>query len=119
MKMRRVSVPGRAVDDRQAIRCEPRVANRAALERKLVYSAAWEGSPIRLFTTRLDSPEFASMPLASADLLSISASAKMAIRLRDGRRTLAEVSFAGGAPRELLNDVEDADWALESWCVSA
>ena len=76
----------------------------------ILYSAAWESAPMGLFSMRIDSPEFTSMPLPSADLLSVSASAKMAIRLRDGRNTLAEVTVAGRAPRELLNDVEDADW---------
>jgi len=76
----------------------------------IVYSAAWESAPMGLFSMRIDSPEFTSMPLPSADLLSVSASAKMAIRLLDGRNTLAEVTVAGRMPRELLNDVEDADW---------
>ena len=77
----------------------------------IIYSAAWENLPMGLFSTRIDSPEVTSMPLPSADLLAISASAKMALRLRDGRNTLAEVPLAGRAPRELLNDVDDADWS--------
>ena len=77
----------------------------------IIYSAAWESLPMGLFSTRIDSPEVTSMPLPSADLLAISASAKMALRLRDGRNTLAELSLAGRAPRELLNDVDDADWS--------
>jgi dipeptidyl aminopeptidase/acylaminoacyl peptidase len=84
--------------------------------RTIMYSAAWEGAPVGLFSTRVDSPESSSLPLASADLLSISSSGRMAIRLRDGQGglgigTLAEMPIAGQAPRQLLTDVEDADWA--------
>jgi hypothetical protein len=79
----------------------------------IVYSAKWEGAPVRLFSTRVDSPESSSLPIAGAELLSISSLGKMAIRLDNGRSTLAEVPLAGQAPRELLDDVEDADWAPE------
>ena len=80
----------------------------------VVYSAAWERPPLRLMSTRIDSSDTSVMPLPSASLLSMSSAGKMAILLpgaspRAG--TLAEVSLGGQAPRELVKDVMDADWA--------
>ena len=84
----------------------------------IVYSAAWEGRPPEIFTTRADSSESRSLGLPSADVLAVSSKGELAISL--GRRytfgfqtigTLARVPLAGGAPRELLENVEDADWS--------
>jgi serine/threonine protein kinase len=77
----------------------------------IVYGGAWEGRPTQLFSTRVDSTESTPLPLPSAHILSISATGKMAITLRREPPTLAEASLAGGAPREILEDVSDADWA--------
>jgi serine/threonine protein kinase len=85
----------------------------------VVYGAAWNGEPIRLFTTRTDSSESAPLALPDADVLSISRAGEMALSL--GRRfshnpyismgTLAQTPLAGGLPRELARDVQQADWA--------
>jgi DNA-binding winged helix-turn-helix (wHTH) protein/Tol biopolymer transport system component len=83
----------------------------------IVYGAAWRGRPIQLFSTRPNGPE--SRPLGlDADVLSVAPSGEMAIavtrrvtRFWDRTGTLARVSLAGGAPRELLDDVKDADWS--------
>jgi hypothetical protein len=56
-------------------------------------------------------PESSRLPVPGADLLAVSSSGMLAIRLDNGRRTLAQVPLAGQAPRELVDDVEDADWA--------
>lgn len=80
----------------------------------IVYSAAWERPPMRLFSTRIDSPDTSSLPLPDAVLMSVSRAGRMAIGLGVGggrSSTLAEVSLAGQAPRELLKDVVQADWA--------
>jgi eukaryotic-like serine/threonine-protein kinase len=83
----------------------------------VVYGAAWNGKPFRLFTTTLTGPDSRELDLPDADILSVSASGEMAISL--GRRfhktwnaigTLAQVSLSGGAPRPLLEDVAWADW---------
>ena len=94
--------------------------------RTIVYSAQWEGKRPELFETRLDHPESRSLGLPAAQILSISRSGYMAIllltpssmALRSLDRffpsllgTLAQVPLAGGAPRELLDGVFDADWA--------
>ncbi|HEY0558616.1 MAG TPA: hypothetical protein VGG20_30465, partial [Thermoanaerobaculia bacterium] len=85
----------------------------------VVYGAAWDGGPIRLFTTRTDSHEATALPLPDADVLALSQSGEMALSL--GRRflgspwastgTLAQAALAGGGTREILRDVHQADWA--------
>jgi len=70
----------------------------------ILYSAAWEGKPAQIYSTRVDSSESTALPLPSADLLSISATGKLAILVLHGSEpaAIAEVALAGGAPRELV-----------------
>src|SRR5437879_4828172 len=84
----------------------------------VVYGAAWDGKPMHLFLTRMESPESKPLDLPSADIFSISPIGEMAICL--GRRfvwgnvsrgQLARTTMLGGAPRPLLDDVMDADWS--------
>jgi Tol biopolymer transport system component len=85
----------------------------------ILYSAAWDGKPIEIFVSRPESPESRAFGLVGAEILSVSRSGEMALSvdrhsvdpfLRIG--TLAQLSVAGGgAPREILNDIEWADWA--------
>jgi Tol biopolymer transport system component len=83
----------------------------------IVYGAAWDGSPFQIFTARAESPESGALPLPAADLLSIAPSGELAVSL--GRSflfswmnagTLARVPLSGGAPREVLESVQEADW---------
>ncbi|MBK9064132.1 MAG: PD40 domain-containing protein [Acidobacteria bacterium] len=70
----------------------------------VVYSAAWQGDPMQLFTTRLDSTESTALPLPSANLAAVSSKGVLAIVLpREPSPLVAEVSLAGGAPRELVD----------------
>jgi len=84
----------------------------------IVYSAAWEGGENQLYMSRLDDPGSRELGIKDAELLSISKSGEMAIRLntvghggyaRSG--TLARVPLSGGTPREVLDNVQDADWS--------
>jgi dipeptidyl aminopeptidase/acylaminoacyl peptidase len=96
----------------------------------VVYAAQWEGKPSELFAARLDSPETRQLGLSRAEILSISSTGQMALliapRLAELFRpphsdlnvnparligVLAEVPLAGGAPRELLENVAFADWS--------
>ncbi len=84
----------------------------------IVYSAAWDGGPIELYSTRSDSAEFRSLGLPGAVVLSISSGGEIAVSLGhrfligyEATGTLARVPLAGGAPREVLEGVQDADWA--------
>ena len=82
----------------------------------IVYSAAWEGEPARIFATRAGSIESRNLQLPNARLLAVSANGDLAICLgRDAswvsRGTLARVPLDGGAPREILENVSLADWS--------
>lgn len=69
----------------------------------VLYTAAWQGHPAQLYSTRLDSTESTVLPLPNeSDLLSISGSGKLAILLDRKPSVIAEASLAGGAPRELV-----------------
>jgi serine/threonine protein kinase/Tol biopolymer transport system component len=85
--------------------------------RTVIYGASWDGDAFRLFSTRPESPESSPLMLPEAEVLSISRSGQIAVSL--DRRwagrfiwsgTLAQVSLGGGAPRELLDEVQWADW---------
>jgi len=84
----------------------------------VVYSAAWEGNPSSLFSTRPESPQSRDLELAGAEIESMSSTGDMAVLLgsRQVRSyihvgTLARVPLSGGGPREILNDVQWADWS--------
>jgi eukaryotic-like serine/threonine-protein kinase len=85
--------------------------------RSFVYSAAWEGNPPQLFAGRPGSVEATPLPPPGAELLAVSSSGEMALQLKPremGLRrvgTLARAPLAGGAPREVLEGVEWADWS--------
>jgi len=84
----------------------------------VIYSAAWEGNPPEIFTARAGSPESRSLGLPSADILAVSSTGELAILESphfilgwEVRGTLARVPLAGGAPRQVLEDAQDADWS--------
>jgi Tol biopolymer transport system component len=80
----------------------------------IVYGAAWDGGPMRLYSTRVDNPESRDFDIPSADLLAVSSSGEMAVKLNpniSNSGTLARVPLVGGAPREVLEDVHGADWS--------
>jgi hypothetical protein len=115
-----------AVEPAQGIRMVPLTFRRgsvwaarfAADGRTVVYCAAWEGAATDLYSVRLDTRESGSLGLKGAALLSVSSRGELTVAL--GWRnivgyeitgTLARVPMGGGAPRELLEDVEGADWS--------
>jgi Tol biopolymer transport system component len=82
----------------------------------VVYSAAWEGQPIRLFLTRPGGRETTPISLPDASLFSISPSGELAISLGHaffgwmGAGTLARTQILGGAVRPVSEDIREADW---------
>ena len=95
-----------------------RAARFAPDGKTVVYSAAWEGGALQLFTTRPESPESQALEPAGAEILGISRSGELALSLKSHATrsfiytgTLARVPLVGGAPREILERVEWADWA--------
>jgi hypothetical protein len=85
----------------------------------ILYSAAWDGKPSELFSTRAGSPEYTSLGISNAQLLAMSPRGEMAVSLRSRYGafqqygTLARMPLAGGAPREILEQVNWADWSKD------
>jgi Tol biopolymer transport system component len=84
----------------------------------IVYDASWDGGENQLYLARTDDNGARELGMKNAALLSISKNGELAIRIntvnlggyaRAG--TLARVPLSGGTPRELLENVGDADWA--------
>ena len=86
----------------------------------VVYGAAWDGDPVRLFSTRIEGPESSPLPLPNADVADISSAAELLVvvnrpylyNLHPG--TLARVPLAGGTPRPLAEGVTAADWSSDA-----
>ena len=77
----------------------------------IVYAAQWDGTPSQVYMTRIDNPESRSLGLPPANVLSVSSSGEIAIALeRESGDVLATVPLSGGAPREILEGVLEADW---------
>jgi hypothetical protein len=82
----------------------------------VVYGASFEGGPARVYSTRIEGTAFSSLDLPDASLLAVSGSGELALAvgyryaLNRGVGALARVPLAGGAPRDVLETVEDADW---------
>jgi eukaryotic-like serine/threonine-protein kinase len=95
-----------------------RMARFAPDGQTVVYSAAWEGAPVEVFTTRFGTPESRPIGVAGAEILGISSSGEMALLLGSKQTTsqvhtgtLARMPLVGGAPREVLENVQWADWS--------
>jgi eukaryotic-like serine/threonine-protein kinase len=84
----------------------------------IVYSAAWNGKPVQLFSTVGNSLLTQPLNFSDANLLGISPNNELAVVLRGTHNgqletvggMLAEAPLAGGSPKELLADVRWADW---------
>jgi eukaryotic-like serine/threonine-protein kinase len=85
--------------------------------KSIVYGAAWDGEPLKIFVTRPESPESSRLPLPDGDILSISNTGELLVSI--GRRfdnwlasgNLARAPLVGGGPREILQEVRAAEWA--------
>jgi eukaryotic-like serine/threonine-protein kinase len=83
----------------------------------VIYGANWAGQPPDLYSTQPGNPESRSLGMSNAGIWSVSTTGEMAIAypctLNWGNciGTLALVPPAGGAPREILDNVSGADWA--------
>jgi len=87
--------------------------------RSAIYSAGWEGNPEAVFISSPNSTESRDLGLPETEVLAVSPTGQMAV-LRHftvspdhflHRGTLAQVSVGADAPRDLLDNVEGADWA--------
>ncbi len=84
----------------------------------IVYSAAWNGKAVQLFTTVGNSLLAQPLDLKAANLLAVSPSNELAVvlggthngQLETVDGMLARAPLAGGSPKELEADVRWADW---------
>jgi len=95
-----------------------RMARFASDGQSVVYSATWEGGPLEVLVARPESLQSRSLELTGAEILSISSTGELAVLLHSQQirsyihtGTLARMPLAGGAPREILDDVQWADWS--------
>jgi hypothetical protein len=85
---------------------------------RIVYSAALEGARSEILTARQPSPESRAMGLSGSSLLAVSPTGEIAVLLKAhsvaltfSAGTLARIPLEGGAPREVMPNVESAEWA--------
>jgi eukaryotic-like serine/threonine-protein kinase len=86
----------------------------------IVYSAWWDGGEQQLYMARLDENGSRDLGLKNVELLSISRTGELAIRLNTSYYAgyarsgiLARVPLSGGTPREVLDNVQDAEWSAK------
>jgi len=86
--------------------------------RSAIYSASWEGAPEAVFISSPNSTESRDLGLPETKILAVSNGGQMAV-LRHFRiaanaftevGTLAQLSVGADAPRDVLDNVEQADW---------
>ncbi len=83
----------------------------------IYFSAAWDGNPVDIYSTRTGSPEYASLGKSGSRVMGVSSTGEMAVLLHSRSGvfsqfgTLARMPLAGGAPREILDQVNWADWS--------
>jgi serine/threonine protein kinase len=83
----------------------------------IVFSAAWDGAQRGLYTARLEFPESQPMGSPKTALLAVSAQGELAT-IQNGEAgphlmtfgTVSRTALSGGAPREMLEGVRQADW---------
>jgi len=80
--------------------------------RTIVYSASWDGNPLRVYSTQAENSESRDLGIANARLLGVSPSDEMALALIPGG-TLARAPISGGAPREVTENISAADWTSD------
>jgi Tol biopolymer transport system component len=81
----------------------------------VVYSAAWRGEPMGVFTLRPDSRESRPLGLSKTWVFAVSSTTELAVGVNEsddccGTR-LSRVPLAGGSPRQVLDGVSWADWS--------
>jgi len=98
-----------------------RMARFAPDGQTVVYSAAWEGAPVEVFTTRFGTPESHPVGVVGAEIMGISSAGEVALLLGSEQTrsqvhsgTLARMPLVGGAPREVLENVQWADWSPDA-----
>ncbi|MGH9442696.1 MAG: protein kinase domain-containing protein [Thermoanaerobaculia bacterium] len=96
-----------------------RAARFSADGRTVYYGALWEGQPADVYSSEPGQTESASLGRKGASLVSVSSGGELALLLRSRiwngslSGTLARSPISGGAPREISDNVIDADWTSD------
>jgi eukaryotic-like serine/threonine-protein kinase len=84
----------------------------------ILYSAAWNGEPSDVYSTRADGPGARSLDLKGGQVLSVSSTGDLAVLLKthasgtfSDTGTLAIVPLSGGAPHEVAESILYADFS--------
>ena len=93
----------------------------------VIYAAAWDGQPVKLFSTRPGTPDSTALNVPDADLLAISRTTNEMLATLGAvpaftfytRGTLARASASGGAPRATMDNVIAADFSPDGQTVAA
>ena len=83
---------------------------RFAPDGQVVYSAAWEGGPRELSVSRSDGRDWRTLDIKDAQVIGVSSAGEVAFK-RAG--VLARAPLAGGPAKEVLKDVDAADWTAD------
>jgi DNA-binding winged helix-turn-helix (wHTH) protein len=84
----------------------------------ILYSAAWDNEPRRLYLTNPYSPESRRLGIDDARLVAVSRSGELALLSSDGNSNiaggvLARVPMNGGAPVAVDRNIMSADWSSD------
>lgn len=84
----------------------------------LIYGAAWEGRPVEVFASQSNSTEARSLGMTTTDILAVSSTGELAVSTNrhaaegfESTGMLARSPQGGGAPRDIVDGVEYADWS--------
>src|SRR5579862_11557 len=86
----------------------------------IIYGAAWDGRAEELFAAEHGSTESRSLGLQTTDILAISGTGDLAVSTNrhfvegfESAGMLARAPLGGGAPRDIADGVEYADWSQD------
>ncbi|MFN8093845.1 MAG: protein kinase [Vicinamibacteria bacterium] len=81
--------------------------------KQILYQARWSGMEPDVYVAQRGSPESRPLGVKAQRLFGVSAAGDLLIR-RSERHALAQAPMGGGAPRDLLADVEEASWSPDA-----
>ncbi len=96
-----------------------RMARFAPDGQTVVYSAAWEGGPVEIFSTRFGTPESRPVGAPGAEILGISSTGEMAVLLQSQQIEVAGLTpalwracrWAAARRAKYLENIQWADWS--------
>lgn len=94
--------------------------------RNVIYAAAWEGEPVKIFSTDLKFHGSRSLGLTGTNLQAVSSMGEIAVLqqaepdfMTGMTGTLGQVPLTGGTPRQIAERVEWADWSPDGNTLAA